>query len=108
MEGSANTAEFKNDYLLGFIICEIFTVIALQDWVGWGIFAVIPGSPRRANGHSQHLEALPELQDWLGFELFTAKNYRTGPFSKELGNNFELGQYPLTQNDYLRKKIILK
>ena len=28
--------EFKNDYVLGFIICEIFTVIALQDWVGHG------------------------------------------------------------------------
>ena len=28
--------EFKNDYVLGFIICEIFTVIALQAWVGWG------------------------------------------------------------------------
>ena len=37
------TVEFKNDYVLGFIICEIFTVIALQDWVGWGIFTVIPG-----------------------------------------------------------------
>ena len=35
------TVELKNDYVLGFIVCEIFTVIALQDWVGWGIFAVI-------------------------------------------------------------------
>ena len=35
--------EFKTDYVLGFIICEIFTVITLQDWVGWGIFTVIPG-----------------------------------------------------------------
>ena len=74
--------EFKNDYVLGFIICEIFTVITLQDWVGWGIFTVIPGYPRGANGNSQHLEARPELQDWLRFELFTVKNYRTGPFSK--------------------------
>ena len=31
------TVEFKNDYVLGFIVCEIFTVISLQDWVGWGI-----------------------------------------------------------------------
>ena len=31
-----------------YIICEIFAVIALQDWVGWGIFTVIPGYPRRA------------------------------------------------------------
>ena len=43
----------------------------------WGIFAVIPGYPRRANGDSQHLEARPVLQDWLRFELFTVKNYRT-------------------------------
>ena len=56
-----NTVELKNDYVLGFIICEIFTVIALQDWGGWGIFTVIPGYPRRANGDSQHLEAHPEL-----------------------------------------------
>ena len=42
--------ELKNDYVLGFIICEIFTVITLQEWVGWGIFTVIPGYPRRANG----------------------------------------------------------
>ena len=66
----------------GIIICEIFTVIALQDWVGWRIFTVIPGYPLRANGDSQHLEARPELQDWLRFELFTVKNYRTGPFPK--------------------------
>ena len=63
-----NTVEFKNDYVLGFIVCKIFTVIALQDWVGWGIFTVLPGYPRRANGDSQHLEALQELQDWLQFE----------------------------------------
>ena len=76
------TVELNNDYVLGFIICEIFTEIALQDWVGWGIFAVIPGYPRRANGDSQHLEARPELQDWLRFDLSTVRNYRTGPFSK--------------------------
>ena len=63
-----------------FIICEIFTVITLQDWVGWGIFTVIPRYPRRANGDSQHLEARPELQDWHRFEFLTVKNYRTGPF----------------------------
>ena len=76
------TVEFKNDYVLGFIICEIFTAIAFQDGVGWGIFTVIPGYPRRANGDSQHLEARPELQDWLRSEVFTVKKYRTGPFSK--------------------------
>ena len=57
-------------------------VITLQDWVGWGIFTVIPGYPRRASGDSQHSEARSELQDWLRFEFFTVKNYRTGPFSK--------------------------
>ena len=72
--------ELKIDYVLGFIICEIFTVIALLDWVGWGIFTVIPGYPRRTNGDSQHLEAHPELEDWLRSELLTVKNYRTGPF----------------------------
>ena len=46
--------EFKNDYVLGFIVFEIFTVITLQDGVGWGIFTVIPGYPGRANGDSQH------------------------------------------------------
>ena len=74
--------ELKNDYALGFIICERFTVTILQDWVGLGIFIVTPGYPRRANGDSQHLEARPELQDWLWFELFTVKNYKKGPFSK--------------------------
>ena len=28
------TVDFRNDYVLGFIICEIFTVTTLQDWVG--------------------------------------------------------------------------
>ena len=41
-----NIVELENDYVLGFIICEMFTVIALQDWVGWGIFTVIPGYPQ--------------------------------------------------------------
>ena len=77
--------EFKNDYLLGFIICELFTIIALQDWVGWGIFTVIPGYPRRANGDSQHLEACPELQDWLRFELFTIKITGQGPWKLKPG-----------------------
>ena len=66
--------EFKNDYVLGFLFLrDSYPVIALQDWVGWGIFTVIPGYPRRANGDSQHFEARPELQDWLRFELFTVK-----------------------------------
>ena len=60
---------FLREIVLGFIICEIFTVIALQDWVGWRIFTVSPGHPLRANGDSQHLETHPELQDWLRFEL---------------------------------------
>ena len=72
--------EFKNDYVLGFTICEIFTVITFQDWVGRGIFTVIPGYPRRANGDSQHLEARTELQDWLRFKLFTVKITGQGPF----------------------------
>ena len=67
------TVELKNDYVLGFIICEILTVIALQDWVSWGIFIVILGYQRRANSDSQHLEAHLELQDWLRSELFTVK-----------------------------------
>ena len=57
-----------------------FTVITFQDWVGWGIFTVISGYPRRTNGDSQHLEARPELQDWLRSELFTVKNSRIWPF----------------------------
>ena len=62
--------EFKNDYVLGFIICEILTAITLQDWVGWGIFTVIPGNPRRTKGGSRRLKARPELQDWLRSEFF--------------------------------------
>ena len=77
---NCHTVELKNVYVLGFIICKIFTAITLQGRVG--IFIVIPGHPRRANGDSQHLEARPELQDWLQFKLFTVKNCRTGPFSK--------------------------
>ena len=77
------TVEFKNDYVLSFIICEIFPIITLQDWVSWGIFTVIPGYPRRAkNGDSQHLEARPELQDWPRFELVTGKITRQGPCRK--------------------------
>ena len=76
--------EFKNDYILGFIICEILTVITFQDWVGWGIFTIIPGCPRRANGDSQYLEARPELQDWIRSEFQGAPKGRqqkgeTGP-----------------------------
>ena len=70
-ESLVTTVELKIDYVLGFIICEIFTVIAFQDWVGWGIFTVIPGYPRKANGDSQHFEARPELQDWLRFKVCT-------------------------------------
>ena len=44
------------------------------------MFAVIPGYPGRANGDSQHLEAHPELQDWLRFELFTVKITGQSPF----------------------------
>ena len=80
----------QNYSVSGFIIFELFTVIFFQDWAGWGIFTVIPGNPRRTKGDSQHLEARPELQDWLRSELFTVKNSRTGPFSNYLGNNFEL------------------
>ena len=80
----------QNYSVSGFIIFELFTVISFQDWARWGIFAVSPGNPRRTKGDSQHLEARPELQDWLRSELFTVKNDRTGPFSNYLGNNFEL------------------
>ena len=52
----------------------------LQDWVGWRILTVILGYLQRANGNSQHLEALPGLQDWLRFELFTVKITGQGPF----------------------------
>ena len=58
------TVEFKNDYVLGFIICEIFTVITLQDWVGWGIFTVIPGYPRRASGDSQLIRGMLRITGW--------------------------------------------
>ena len=154
-DSTETTVELKDDYVLGFIICEIFTVITLRDLVGWEtvflpyfwgihgertVTAISsktkgPGEqgaagycpkillPKRAKmvfcslhrSHgeictrnvplsetkflddfwgplslpaplftvdSQHLEARPELQDWLRFDLFTVKNYRTGPFPK--------------------------
>ena len=93
IEAITNTwqyCEVQNYSVSGFIIFELFTVIFFQDWACWGIFTAILGNPRRTKGDSQHLEARPELQDWLRSELFTIKNYRTGPFSKYLGNNFEL------------------
>ena len=52
LDGCFSTVEFKNDYVLDFIIREIFTAVTLQDRVDWGIFAVIPGYPRRANSDS--------------------------------------------------------
>ena len=64
-----------NHYALVFIIFEMFTVLALQCWGGWGIFAVIPGYPRRANGDSQH-----------------AQNYRIGPCSNYLPSRPKLLQ----------------
>ena len=72
--------ELKNDYVLGFITCEIFTVITF-NFTGLGRLGNIYRNSR-VSGDSQHLEARPELQDWLRFKLFTVKNYRTGPFSK--------------------------
>ena len=72
----------QNYSVSGFIIFELFTGFFFQDWAGWGIVTVIPGNLRRTKGDSQHLEARPELQHWLRSELFTVKNYRTGPFSK--------------------------
>ena len=72
----------QNYSVSSFILFEKFTVLFFQDWAGWGIFTVILGNPRRTKGDSQHLEARPELQDWLRSELFTVKNYRAGPFSK--------------------------
>ena len=85
------TVEFKTIPYRVLLFFELFIVIFFQDWAGWGIFTVIPGNPQRTKGGSQHLEARPELQDWLRSELFfTVKNSRTGPFSNYLGNNFEL------------------
>ena len=38
----------QNNYLLGFISCEIFTVISLEKGVGWEMFTMISGeSPGR-------------------------------------------------------------
>ena len=78
-----NTVEFKSDYVLGFIICEMLTEITLQDWVGWNIYRNF-GYPRRANGDSQHLEACPELRDWLRFELYLQRKMTgQGPFQND-------------------------
>ena len=84
------TGSRKTDFSSTRSSAPLFPPITLQDWVGWGILSVILGYPRRASGDSQHLEARSELQDWLWFQLSTVKNYRTGPFSKDLGNNIEL------------------
>ena len=76
--GKPNYCGVQNYSVSGFIIFELFTVIFFQDWAGWGIFTVDPGNPQRTKGDSQHSEARPELHS------------RTGPFSDDLGNNFEL------------------
>ena len=65
--------EFKNDYVLGFIICEIFTVITLQDWVGWGIFTVIPGYLRRASGDSQLNRGMLRITGWAPVRIIYRK-----------------------------------
>ena len=65
--------EFKNDYILGFIICEIFTVITLQDWVGWGIFTVFPGYPRRASGDSQLIRGMLRITGWAPVRIIYRK-----------------------------------
>ena len=75
------TVELKIDYVLGFIFCEIFAVLTFHDWVGWGIFALISGYPRRTTGDSQHLEARPELQDWLWSEFQERKSSPKRKFS---------------------------
>ena len=65
----------QNDYVLGFIICEIFTVITLQDWVGWGIFTftVIPGYPRRASGDSQLIRGMLRFSGWAPVRIISHK-----------------------------------
>ena len=50
----------------------------------------------------------PELQDWLRFELLTVKDYRTGPFSKQLGNNFELDRNSCYSQDVGKGGLILR
>ena len=71
------------DYcVLGLLLHNIFMVISLQDGVGWGILTVIGGITGGANNDSQEEQMRPQVQDLLRFELFTVKDYRTGPFSK--------------------------
>ena len=64
------TVDFKNDY---FIICGIFTVITLQDWVGWGKFTVIPGYPRRASGDSQLIRGMLRITGWAPVRIIYRK-----------------------------------
>ena len=50
-----------------FFVCEIFTVISLQDGVGWEISTLIWGNNRGPNIDSHEQQMRPELQDWLQF-----------------------------------------
>ena len=66
------TVEFKNDYVLAFIICEIPTVITLQDWVGWGIFTVIPGI-HGESGDSQLIRGMLRITGWAPVRIIYRK-----------------------------------
>ena len=78
-----STVEFKNDYVLGFIICEMFTVITLQDRVGWGMFAVIPGYPRRASGDTQLNRGMLRIAGWAPVRIIYRKKLQDRALSVE-------------------------
>ena len=57
----------QNDYVFGFVVGEIYTVISLQEWVCWEIFtAILARNPQRANGAARNNKcALSYREDWL-------------------------------------------
>ena len=58
-----NYCSVQNYCVSGSSICEIFTVISLQEGVGWEIFTVIWGSLLGSNIDSQDQQTHSELQD---------------------------------------------
>ena len=71
----------KRESISNFFFCsKIFTVISLQEGVGWDIFPVLWGNRWETNIDSQKQQMCPELQDWLQFELFTLNITGQGSF----------------------------
>ena len=61
---SANYCSFQNHGVLGLCFVKFkCSVMLLQDWVRWGVFAVIVGESTDSKGDNEKRQTHPELQD---------------------------------------------